>query len=176
MFVTSSAPLGTSSVGVIGLGVMGSSLCLNLAERSGGRVSGFDISEVKVTRNIKSPPGHPGACSRRARAPPPPQAMEASKRARKEGNLPFDAYTDMKSFVRSLARPRRVILLVPAGPAVDAALDSLTRVLSGGDVIVDMGNEWYKITEDRMARMQAKGLLYMGCAPGHGRQSRNPLA
>lgn len=135
--------MASSSYGVVGLGVMGSSLSLNLAEKSGQAVSGFDLSVEK------------GA------------ATEA--RAASEGlGSQFKSYGEMHEFVASLERPRRIILLVPAGPAVDACLAQLGDLLQAGDVVMDGGNEWYENTERREKAMALKGLHYMGCGVSGG--------
>lgn len=80
----------------------------------------------------------------------------------------MEAFTDLQDFVASLERPRRVLLLVPAGRAVDAAIDSLLPLLSRGDVLVDMGNEWYERTEERHKRVCAAGIHYVGCGLSGG--------
>ena len=57
---------------------------------------------------------------------------------------------------------------MPAGPAVDAVIAALKPRLSKGDLIVDMGNEWYAETERRSAALSKSGLLYMGCGTSGG--------
>jgi hypothetical protein len=94
------------------------------------------------------------------------------ERAKREGDLPFEAYSDMEAFVRALVKPRRVILLVPAGKPVDSALEMLGRLLSKGDTVIDMGNEWYQLTETRQVRMAELGIHYMGYAPARATSSR----
>ena len=131
----------TSEVGVMGLGVMGSQLALNLAEKLGSPVSGFDLDGAK------------GAGTRRA-------SIAAGLRVR--------AFTSLRPFARSLKRPRKVLLLVPAGKPTDAAIKALMRVLSKGDVIVDCGNEWYVNTQRRERQLRAAGLRYLGCGLSGG--------
>jgi 6-phosphogluconate dehydrogenase len=82
----------------------------------------------------------------------------------------------MDAFVRALSTPRRVILLVPAGKPVDSALEALGKLLEKGDTVIDMGNEWYQLTETRQARMAERGINYMGCARTRGRaEAEAPL-
>lgn len=89
--------------------------------------------------------------------------------------LPFEAHSDMEAFVQSLIPPRRVVLLVPAGKPVDAALESLGKLLAKGDTVIDMGNEWYQRTEARQASMAELGIHYMGCARLRARPSARLL-
>jgi len=89
-------------VGVVGLGVMGSQLLLNLSESLGETVAGLDTDAAKGS------------------------GVEAA--ARKEG-LSAACHTSPASFVHSLARPRTIMLLVPAGPAVDAVVAKLLPYL-----------------------------------------------
>lgn len=75
------------------------------------------------------------------------QVSGATARAAAEGlSGKFTAFGALAPFVASLARPRRIILLVPAGKPVDGALASLGDVLAAGDVIMDGGNEWFENT------------------------------
>jgi 6-phosphogluconate dehydrogenase len=89
------------------------------------------------------------------------QARELKERAKREGDLPLEVHSNMDAFVRALISPRRVILLVPAGKPVDSALAALSELLDPGDVVVDMGNEWYTLTEGRLAKMAEHGIHYM---------------
>ncbi|KAJ8608914.1 hypothetical protein CTAYLR_005273 [Chrysophaeum taylorii] len=135
--------MAAASIGVVGLGVMGSSLSLNLAEKTREVVAGFDLSAEK------------GA------------ATEA--RAATEGLAElFASYSELGRFVGALAVPRRIVLLVPAGPPVDACLRDLGELLEPGDVVVDGGNEWYENTERRERELAAKGIHYMGCGISGG--------
>ncbi|MCW8133939.1 MAG: NADP-dependent phosphogluconate dehydrogenase, partial [Planctomycetota bacterium] len=93
---------------------------------------------------------------------------ETVARARAEGGLPLVGHADMKSFVASLKRPRRVVILVKAGKPVDETIEQLKQYLQPGDLIVDGGNEWYENTERRQAAAAAAGLLYMGMGVSGG--------
>ena len=133
-----------SSVGVVGLGVMGSQLVLNLAEKLREPVSGFDLDSVKA------------------------KATADAAAAEFQGSPPVSTFAELAPFVASLAQPRRVLLLVPAGKPVDAAVGALQPLLAAGDVIVDLGNEWFEETQRRQAALQPTGVLFMGCGLSGG--------
>ena len=80
----------------------------------------------------------------------------------------MQAYTSLPAFVAGLERPRRILLLVPAGKPVEAAIDALLPLMDKGDVIVDMGNEWFQATEARQKRVSSKGIHYVGCGLSGG--------
>jgi 6-phosphogluconate dehydrogenase (decarboxylating) len=128
-------------VGVVGLGVMGSQLLLNLSESLGEPVAGLDTDAAKAA------------------------AVEAA--AKGEG-LQATGHTTAASFVRSMARPRTILLLVPAGPAVDAVVSKLLPYLKKDDVVIDCGNEWFAETERRQAALTKKGIRFMGCGTSGG--------
>jgi 6-phosphogluconate dehydrogenase len=65
-------------------------------------------------------------------------------------------------FVRALGQPRLILLMVTAGPAVDAMIEQLTPRLSKGDVIADGGNSLFRDTESRMNRLSEAGINYLG--------------
>lgn len=68
--------------------------------------------------------------------------------------------TDLRAFIDSLAKPRAVWLMVPAG-AVDAVLASVTPLLSSGDTVIDGGNSYYHDDVRRAGELKAKGLHYV---------------
>ena len=117
-------------------------LALNFAEKLKQPVSGLDLDVAK--------------------------GVATEKAAAEQGGLQVHAYTDFAKFVSSLEQPRRVVLLVPAGKPVEGAISSLLPLLDKGDVIVDMGNEWFELTETRQARVTAAGVHYMGCGLSGG--------
>ena len=122
---------------------MGSMLALNLAEKTGESIAGFELD--------------------------PSKAKAAEAKATKEGlGSAFKAYTDLKDFVNALTTPRRIVMLVPAGKPVDSALAALGPLLDKGDCVVDGGNEWYENTERRAAQFSALGLHYVGCGVSGG--------
>jgi 6-phosphogluconate dehydrogenase len=76
----------------------------------------------------------------------------------------------MGEFVKSLAKPRAVIILVKAGAPVDATIAGLSEHMEPGDIIIDGGNEWYENTERRQKEAAAKGLLYLGMGVSGGEE------
>ena len=76
----------------------------------------------------------------------------------------------LRELVDSLAKPRKVMLMVKAGPAVDALIEQLIPLLSPGDVIIDGGNTHYADTERRTKEVEAKGLLYIGTGVSGGEE------
>ncbi|MBX9679119.1 MAG: NADP-dependent phosphogluconate dehydrogenase [Gemmataceae bacterium] len=132
--------------GMVGLGVMGRNLLLNLADHNFG-VAGLDTNQEKV------------------------QALKNEGAAKK-----VDATTDAKAFVAMLTLPRVVMLLVPAGKAVDSVLTELSPLLSPGDLVIDAGNSHFKDTDRRAKEMAAKGLHFfgMGVSGGEAGARRGP--
>jgi len=92
-------------------------------------------------------------------------------RAEKEGlGDKLTGFHDMGDFVKSLQKPRSVIMLVQAGAPVDATIENLMKHLEPGDCIIDGGNEWYENTERRMKLAKEAGLLYMGMGVSGGEE------
>ncbi len=129
------------SVGLIGLGVMGRNLALNLAEHGYPVVVYNRRSEV--TREFL--------------------AGEAS-------GFPIEAAYDLEELVGRLDRPRRILLMITAGKPVDQVLDQLTPLLDPGDIVIDGGNSLYTDTARRCEEMEAKGLLYVGAGISGGEE------
>jgi 6-phosphogluconate dehydrogenase len=125
-------------IGLIGLGVMGENLALNFV-RQGFAVGGFDSDAAK----------------------------RASFAQRTQG-LRAAAAPDLPALVAQLKRPARLLLMVPAGAAVDAVLAELTALLQAGDVVIDGGNTLFTDTQRRLPQMQARGVLYVGAGVSGG--------
>ncbi|XBJ19684.1 hypothetical protein VPH35_010631 [Triticum aestivum] len=130
-------------IGLAGLATMGQNLALNIAEK-GFPISVYNRTAAKVDSTLS--------------------------RAAAEGALPVLGHRDPRDFVLSLARPRTVVLLVQAGPAVDATIDALSPYLDAGDAIVDGGNEWYQNTERRIEQAASRGILYLGMGVSGGEE------
>ncbi|MBR6053887.1 MAG: NADP-dependent decarboxylating phosphogluconate dehydrogenase [Bacteroidales bacterium] len=130
-----------SDIGLVGLGVMGRSLALNM-ESKGFRVSVYNYIQ-SVTDEFMEGPGK-GRC--------------------------FQATDSYESLVASLAAPRKVFLMITAGSAVDSVIDSLLPLLSPGDVIIDGGNSDFNDTRRRTAFVESKGLLYVGTGVSGGEE------
>jgi len=129
-----------TKIGLIGLGVMGENLALNL-ERNGFSVTGFDLDENK--RNSF---------------------------AKRTQDLNACAAHSLKELVANLQLPRRVWLMVPAGAPVDAVLNELRTLLSPGDVVIDGGNTHYRDTQRRMESLEGTGILYVGAGVSGGEE------
>lgn len=127
-------------IGVIGLSVMGRSLALNMADHD-FKVAGYNRSR---------------------------QVTDAVLRDHPHRNLsPF--YT-LESLIDALKPPRRVFLMIKAGPAVDAVIDQLIPLLSPGDIIMDGGNSFFEDTRRRFRLLQEKSLVYFGVGVSGGEE------
>lgn len=128
----------TAEIGLIGLGTMGANLALNIAD-TGHRIAVFNRTTARTHRFAADA----GALAARI--------------------VPTDT---LEAFVSSLARPRRIILMVPAGQPVDDQIAALLPLLDAGDVIVDGGNSDWRDTRRRAADMGAVQLLGLGVSGG----------
>ena len=128
-----------ASVGVIGLAVMGENLILNM-ERNGFTVAVFN----RTTERVDS---------------------FANGRANGKRIIPTHSLED---FVASLERPRKVLLMIKAGEAVDAMIRSLVPLMEKGDIIIDAGNSYFEDTERREKEAEAKGIFYIGTGVSGG--------
>jgi 6-phosphogluconate dehydrogenase len=127
-----------ANFGFIGLGVMGHMLALNM-ERNGFTVAGYDLDATKVqTFGTKYPGKNLIACA------------------------------TMEEFLAALDHPRRIMLMVPAGKPVDAAISSLREALAPGDLVIDGGNTFFQDTERRSKELEAKGIHYIGTGVSGG--------
>jgi len=127
-------------IGLVGLGVMGENLALNL-ERNGFSVTGFDLDANKC----------------------------ASFAKRTEG-LKACAANSLAELVANLQLPRRVWLMVPAGAPVDTVLNELRTLLSAGDVVIDGGNTLYRDTQRRIDSLEGTGILFVGAGVSGGEE------
>ncbi len=136
----------TSEFGLFGLGVMGKSLCRNLAN-NGFKISMFnrhvDKVEVDVAKNFKA------------------QFSELSTAA---------AFDDLADFVNSLQQPRRIMLMVNAGKTIDYVIEDLLPHLSENDVLIDGGNSNYKKTKERFEYLKSKGIHFIGTGVSGGEE------
>jgi len=129
-----------ANFGFMGLGVMGHMLALNM-ERNGFRVAGYDVDKEKV------------------------KAFEADHPGK---NL--IGCTTLDEFISVLERPRRIMMMVPAGKIVDSAIDSIKDSLESGDLLIDGGNTFFQDTERRSRELEAKGIVYIGAGVSGGEQ------
>ena len=129
-----------SDIGVVGLGVMGSGIARNL-ESKGYTVSVYNRSGEKTASFLEQ-----------------------------FGDGNFRGAQDLQDFCGQLEKPRKVLLMVKAGDAVDDAIQQLMPYLEAGDVILDGGNSHFKDTERRCRAAEAAGLLYVGCGISGGEE------
>lgn len=128
-------------IGVIGLAVMGQNLILNMNDH-GFTVVAFNRTVSKVEEFL-------------------------AKEAR--GTRVIGAHS-LQDLVGKLKRPRRIMLMVKAGSAVDEFIDVLTPLLEAGDIIIDGGNSLFQDTNRRVKALEAKGLLYIGTGVSGGEE------
>jgi 6-phosphogluconate dehydrogenase len=125
--------------GLVGLGVMGHNFILNVADK-GFSVCGLDLDQTKVDSLIKS-------------------GGDSAK---------VQATAKVEVFTKSLSTPRKIMLLVPAGKLVDAAIESLLPHLDKGDIIIDGGNSFFTDTDRREAYLKEKGINFFGSGVSGG--------
>jgi 6-phosphogluconate dehydrogenase len=131
-------------VGVIGLAVMGKNLAENIAE-NGFQVAVYNRSSLKTKELLKE------------------IADEAFR-----GNL--EGFYTLEEFVEALEVPRKIILMVKAGDAVDDTIQQLLPLLSKEDVIMDGGNSYYKDTIRRSTELEKLGIHYLGTGISGGEE------
>ena len=79
-------------------------------------------------------------------------------------------FHELKSFVESLKAPRRIMLMVKAGPVVDAFIEQLVPYLDKGDIIIDGGNSLYNDSDRRTHELHKKGMLFIGSGVSGGEE------
>ena len=75
-----------------------------------------------------------------------------------------------QEFVASLERPRRIMIMVNAGPAADDVIDELVPLLEPGDILIDGGNSHFKDTRRREAKLKSQGLHFVGTGVSGGEE------
>lgn len=134
-----------SEIGLVGLAVMGQNLALNIAEH-GFKISVFNRTYTRVEETVKR-----------------------AKEEKLDNNL--SGYKTMEEFVKSIQKPRKVIMLVKAGKPVDATIETLAPLLDKGDMIIDGGNEWFENSERRAKYLSEKyGIRYMATGVSGGEE------
>jgi len=132
---------GASRIGVTGLAVMGANLARNIARR-----------------------GVPIAVHNRTAA----RTKEFIEAHGDEGV--FTAAESLEDFVAALETPRRIIVMVKAGPPVDGVISELTPLLDDGDIIIDAGNSHFPDTKRRTEECATHGLRFMGIGVSGGEE------
>jgi len=130
-----------SDIGLIGLAVMGENLVMNMEDK-GFSVSVFNRTVEKVSAFING---------------------------RAKGKNITGTYS-LQEFTDSLKKPRKIMLMVKAGKAVDDFIDMLLPYLDKGDIIIDGGNSHFPDTIRRTKYVEEKGLLYIGTGVSGGEE------
>ncbi|MBK5444552.1 decarboxylating NADP(+)-dependent phosphogluconate dehydrogenase [Peribacillus sp. TH24] len=121
-----------NKIGVIGLGVMGSNIALNMASK------GEQVAVYNYTRDL------------------------TEQLVGKLDSQSLHPYYEIQDFVQSLETPRKIFLMVTAGNPIDSVINSLLPHLESGDIIMDGGNSHYEDTERRYDELKSKGISYLG--------------
>ncbi|HEY4726041.1 MAG TPA: NAD(P)-binding domain-containing protein, partial [Actinomycetota bacterium] len=132
---------GQCELGVTGLATMGANLARNAARH------GFPVAVHNRTES---------------------RTRELLDRHGDEGELVGTSSTE--EFVAALARPRRILVMVKAGPAVDAVLEELAAHLDEGDLLIDGGNSFFEDTVRREQAMASRGLRFLGTGVSGGEE------
>jgi len=130
-----------TDIGLIGLGVMGSSLALNMES------NGFSVS----VHNRTSPQIHNLVNNR-------------------SSNNKLYGFESLDEFVKSIKKPRKIMLMVVAGSVVDDYIQKLVPLLDQGDIIIDGGNSHYPDTSRRTEELEAKGFHFIGAGVSGGEE------
>jgi 6-phosphogluconate dehydrogenase len=131
----------TAEIGLIGLAVMGENLVLNM-ESHGFTVAVFNRTVARVDDFL-------------------------AKRAK--GKKIIGCHT-VQELVAALKRPRKVMIMVKAGPAVDQVIDEIAPLLEPGDIVIDGGNTHYPDTTRRTQALKGRGLLFIGTGVSGGEE------
>ncbi|CAH2714676.1 6-phosphogluconate dehydrogenase, NAD(+)-dependent, decarboxylating [Neobacillus rhizosphaerae] len=121
-----------NTIGVIGLGVMGSNIALNMANK------GEHVAVYNYTRDL------------------------TDQLVQKLDGQAITPYYQIQDFFQSLETPRKIFVMVTAGKAIDSVIGSLIPFLEKGDVIMDGGNSHYEDTARRYDDLKSNGIGYLG--------------
>ena len=127
----------SADFGMIGLGVMGRNLLLNMADH-GFVVTGYD--------------------------------KDVAKGKALESEMDTKAPSSLEEMVAQLKPPRKIMLLVPAGPIVDSVINDLLPFLAKEDIVIDGGNSHYTDTIRRIGFLEEKGIHFMGMGVSGGEE------
>ena len=130
-----------ADIGLIGLAVMGENLALNM-ESKGFRVAVYNRTTARVDEFIAG-------------------------RARGKN---FIGTRTPSELVAALKAPRKILMLIKAGPAVDAVIEELLPLLDRGDILIDGGNSLYTDTQRRARKVEQAGMLYVGSGVSGGEE------
>jgi len=131
----------SADIGLIGLAVMGENLVLNM-ESKGFTVAVFNRTVQKVTDFVEN---------------------EA------KGTKVIGTHS-VEELVKNLKKPRRIMLMIQAGSAIDSSIKQLSPLLEKGDIIIDGGNSNFADTNRRAKDLEEKGLYFVGCGVSGGEE------
>lgn len=134
-----------TDIGLIGLAVMGENLALNMESK------GFSVSVYNRTA-----PGEKGVVDRFV--------------AGRGNGKRFTGTHSIRELVGSVRRPRRIMMMVRAGEAVDELIAQLTPLMEPGDVIIDGGNSAFQDTARRVKEVENRGLYFVGAGISGGEE------
>jgi 6-phosphogluconate dehydrogenase len=123
---------------MIGLAVMGSNLALNIVDH-GFSVAVWNREPDRTDAFLADNPGKP---------------LQGTK--------------TLEEFVAALSKPRRIMMMIKAGAPVDETIDKLIPLVEPGDILIDGGNSWFKETQERTARLEARGIHFVGSGVSGG--------
>lgn len=129
-----------AQIGVIGMAVMGKNLALNI-ERQGYRVAVYDWNSTYTKQAMKD-----------------------------HGDKNFVASYEMKDFVESIEKPRRILMMVKAGAPTDSTIQNVLPYLDKGDVLIDGGNTFFKDTMRRNKELENSGINFIGMGTSGGQK------
>jgi 6-phosphogluconate dehydrogenase len=129
-----------STFGMIGLGTMGRNLALNI-EDHGFAVAVWNLETDWTAAFLRDHAGHR-----------------------------FSGANTLESLVQDLDRPRRIMMMIPAGAPVDQTIGKLTPLLAQGDILIDGGNSYFEDTRRREAALKSSGLNFVGCGVSGGEE------
>ncbi|MBU2523635.1 NADP-dependent phosphogluconate dehydrogenase, partial [Patescibacteria group bacterium] len=129
-----------AQIGLIGLAVMGENLARNIADKKFKTVV-FNRTSEKTVDFVKN-----------------------------FGSAYLSGENELEDFVKKIEKPRKIILMVKAGAAVDVMISSLIPLLDEGDIIMDLGNSNYRDSQRRQIILKEKKLLFIGCGISGGEE------
>lgn len=133
--------MGNAQFGVVGMGVMGRNLALNIADK-GYPVAVYNRTDATTVGFLKGP----------------------------AVNKPILGAYSYSEFAEMLERPRKILLMVKAGPVVDAVIEDILPHLDAGDILIDGGNSFFEDTERRSQSLKQNGFLYVGAGVSGGEE------
>jgi 6-phosphogluconate dehydrogenase len=133
--------MANADIALIGLAVMGQNLVLNMNDH-GFKVAVYNRTTDTMKEFINGP----------------------------AQGTHIEGYETLEELVKNLKRPRRVMIMVKAGAAVDAVIGQLTPLLQPGDIIIDGGNSLYTDTNRRVKELEQKGFLFIGTGVSGGEE------